>query len=186
MNKIKIQLIGTFYSCIAVELDAMEQTYFETIAKRMGVSLLEAIIDPYFYYLLRLEKYQSFEDLNGENYFGLNTNEFHQIELFVNGHKKQKFSYFDLNPENVLFPLYNINSFETPIFKNQLVIRTKEKGSINYTFQIQNSITIDEVITFNHLKIETYQLICGIQVEERKLAINRSDTVLIEQSVITF
>ena len=184
MNKIKIQLIGTFNSCIAVELDAMEQTYFDNIAKRMRVSLLDAIIDPYFYHLLRLEKYQSYLDLKGSRYFGLDIHSFHQIELFVNGHKKQKFSYFDLNPENVLFPLYNTNIISPQIFlESPLLIRTKEKGSINFVMQYPLAVPMDEILSFTFFKTDNELLLSEINFAKNNLPINKSDTIIVEQFV---
>lgn len=185
MKNIKIQLIGTFNSCIAVELDAMEQTYFVTIAKRMGISLIDAIIDPYFYHLLRLEKYQSYLDLRGSRYFGLDIHSFHQIELFINGHKKQKFSYFDLNPENVLFPLYNTNIISAQIFvESPLLIRTKEKGSVNFVLQYPTSLPIDEILSFTLLKTNNELLLSEVNFAKINLSIYKSDTVIIEQFVM--
>jgi hypothetical protein len=184
MKKIKIQFIGTFIKYKAINLDAIELEYFKAVANRIGIKLEEALIDPFFYHKLKLYKYQSFEDLNGISYFGLDVNSFHQIEVFVDGYKKQKFSYFDLNTENVLFPLYSSEITYLNILQNQLVIRTKEKGNINYAFQNYNEKAIDEIISFNLSKIEIELLLSGLHVEESKLSINRTDTLIIEQFVI--
>jgi hypothetical protein len=185
MNKIKIQFIGTFIKYKVIDLDAIELEYFRAVANRIGIEFEEALIDPFFYHKLKLDKYQSNEDLNGIFYFGLDIDSFHQIEVFINGFKKQKFSYFDLNLENVLFPLYSSEITYPNILQNQLVIRTREKGSINYTFQNNTEKPIDEIITFNFFEIKNELLLCGLQVEESKLIINRTDTVIIEQFVIT-
>ena len=185
MKKIKIQFIGTFIYYKLVNLDSIETDYFRSIAYRLGLTLEQAIIDPFFYHSLRLDKYQSYQDLNGVSYFGLDINSFHQIEVFVNGHKKQKFSYFDLNPENVLFPLYASSITFPIILNNQIVIRTKEKGTVKYTFQNQLEKPLDEIISFNLSKLEIEFLLSGIQLQEKKLTINRTDTVVIEQFVFT-
>lgn len=185
MKKIKIQFIGTFIKYKTIDLDAIELEYFRAVANRIGIKLEEALIDPFFYHKLKLDKYQRFEDLNGISYFGLDVNSFHQIEVFFDGYKKKKFSYFDLNPENVLFPLYSSEINYPNIIQNQLIIRTKEKGSINYSFQNITKKTIEEIISFNLTKIENEILLSGLQVEESKLSINRTDTVLIEQFVIS-
>jgi hypothetical protein len=185
LKKIKIQLIGTFTSYIVVELDAMELVYFETIAKRLGVTLSDALIDPYFYYLLRLEKYQSYLDLEGSRYFGLDIHSFHQIELFVNGHKKQKFSYFDLNPENVLFPLYKTDIISAQIFlESPILIRTKEKGSINFVMQYPLAVPMDEILSFTLFKTDNELLISKVNFAKNNLPINKSDTVIVEQFVL--
>ncbi len=183
MRKIKIQFIGTFISFFEVTLDTMEQEYFEVIANRLGLSLSEALIDPYFYYLLRLDKYQSYQDLKGKSYFGLDVNSFHQIEVFVDGHKKQKFSYFDLNPENVLFTLYpQVNYTIDEPFKN-LVIRTKEKGRVTFSFQDEFSIILEELISFELIEINNNFLITNVIAKQMPLSISKSDTLIIEQFV---
>ena len=185
MNKIKIQFIGTFNSCIAVELDAMEHTYFESVANGNGLSLNEALIDPFFYHKLRLNKYQSYQDLNGKHYFGLDVNSFHQIEVFVDGHKKQKFSYFDLNPENLLFPLYNTNIISNQIFEENLfLIKTKEKGSINFVMQYPLAVPMDEILSFTFFKTDNELLLSEVNFAKNNLPINKSDTVIVEQFVL--
>lgn len=63
------------------------------------MTLEQAILVPFFYYKLRLEKYQNYEDVNVDSYYGFDINHFHQIEINEEGIKKQKY----LNPNNVLF-----------------------------------------------------------------------------------
>jgi hypothetical protein len=56
------------------------------------MDLNEALLDPYFYFKLKLDKYQTYEDLNGVTYFELDINPFHQLEIFIDGKKKHKFN----------------------------------------------------------------------------------------------
>ena len=183
MRKIKLQFVGTFIYYKEIELNSMEQNYFDSIAKGIGLSLNEALIDPFFYYKLRLNKYQSYQDLNGKTYFGLDVNTFHQIEVFVDGNKKQKLTYYDLNPENVLFPLYPsvIYNINKPI--NNLVIRTKEKGRVNFSFQDEFPIILEELISFELMQLDNNLLINNVMAKYAPLSINKSDTVIIEQFV---
>ena len=183
MRKIKIQFIGTFTSYFEVALDAMEQEYFESIANRLKLSLIDALIDPYFYYVLRLDKYQSYQDLKGKCLFGLDVNSFHQIEIFVDGYKKQKFGYIDLNPQNVLFPLYPsvTSNIDKPM--NNLVIRTKEKGRVTYSFQDEFPIVLEELISFELIQLDNNLLITNVIAKQVPLCISKSDTVIIEQFV---
>lgn len=186
MKKIKIQFLGTFIYYKMVQLDSIEKDYFMSIANRLGYTLNEALVDPYFYHLLRLEKYQSFKDLKGASYFGLDIHSFHQIELFVNGLKKQKFNYFDLNPEIVLFPLYYTNVKYNEIQKNPLIIRTREKGCVNYVSQCSLETPIDEILAFTLLKTQSELLLSEVLVNKINLDINRSDTTIIEQFVMKY
>ena len=159
----------------------MEKNYFDSIAKGIGLSLDEALIDPFFYYKLRLNKYQSYQDLKGKSYFGLDVHSFHQIEVFVDGHKKQKFTYFDLNTENVLFPLYpsTLSNNVKPL--SNLVIRTKEKGRVIYSFQNELNVSLDDIISFELLGLDENLLISNVNLKRLPLNIYKSDTVIIEQ-----
>ncbi len=55
----------TFIYYKEVKLDAIEHDYFLSIANRIGMDLNEALLDPYFYFKLKLDKYQTYEALNG-------------------------------------------------------------------------------------------------------------------------
>ncbi len=183
LDSIKIQLIGTFHYYKILDLTPMEFEYFTGIARSMGLLLEEALIDPFFYHKLHLEKTQSYEDLNGITFFGLDTNEFHQIEVFINGIKKQKFKYSDFNIENVLFPLYTSfhSSFIVP--KNKYLIKTKEKGSVNYLFKLNQ----EEKTLFDSIKLEISKtdqetnLVANILFDNFQLSIKRKDTLVTEQ-----
>ena len=184
MKKIKIQLIGSFIYYKVVVLDAIELEYFSAIAKRMNYTFEMALIDPFFYHNLKLSKYQSYNDLNGKVFFGLDVNAFHQIEVFVDGHKKQKFSYFDLNPNNLLFPLYP-SKLDFPILSiNEIIIRSKEKGSVNYVFTIAEEQLLEEQVLFGLIEINNELLISNVMTNNNPVLINRNDTIIIEQYII--
>lgn len=184
MKKIKIQLIGSFIYYKVVVLDAIEMEYFSAIAKRMNCTFEMALIDPFFYHNLKLSKYQSYNDLNGKAFFGLDVTSYHQIEVFVDGMKKQKFSYFELNPNNLLFPLYP-SKIDFPILsKNEIIIRSKEKGSVNYVFPIEEEQLLEEQVLFGLIELNNELLISKVVTNNNPVLINRSDTVIIEQYVI--
>ena len=167
-----------------VVLDAIEFEYFSAIAKRMNYTFEMALIDPFFYHNLKLSKYQSYNDLNGKVFFGLDVNAFHQIEVFVDGHKKQKFSYFDLNPNNLLFPLYP-SKLDFPILSiNEIIIRSKEKGSVNYVFTITEEQLLEEQVLFGLIEINNELLISNVMTNNNPVLINRNDTIIIEQYII--
>ena len=110
MNKVNLQFIGTFHTFKKIELDKIEFEYFSNVAKRLKSTLQDAILDPYFYHHLKLEKYQSFQDLKGFEIIGMDTTDFHQIEIFIDGKRQRKFDYLELKAENTLFPLIKTHS----------------------------------------------------------------------------
>ncbi len=185
MTKIKLQFVGTFIYYKEIELNSVEQNYFDSIANGIRLTLDEALIDPFFYYKLRLNKYQSYQDLKGKSYFGLDVHSFHQIEVFVDGHKKQKFTYFDLNPENVLFPLYPSALLNNVKPLSNIVVRTKEKGRVSYSFQIESKSPLDDIFSFELMMLDENLLISSVNAYQKQLSLKRTETVLIEQYVIS-
>ncbi len=183
MKKIKIQIIGTFIYYKEVKLDAIEHDYFLSIANRIGMNLNEALLDPYFYFKLKLDKYQSYEDLNGETYFGLDINQFHQLEIFINGQKNQKFNYSDLNSESVLFPLYEIRIKHLNT-SNKLInsyhLFAKEKGLTNYIF-FDEEVDLENKLSFNVLSLNNDLLITNINLNNIALAYKKKDTIITEK-----
>jgi len=183
MKKIKIQLIGTFIYYKEVKLDAIEHDYFLSIANRIGMDLNEALLDPYFYFKLKLDKYQTYEDLNGISYFGLDINQFHQLEIFIDGQKKQKFNYSDLNSESVLFPLYEIRKKYLNT-SNKLInsyhLFAKEKGLTNYIF-FDEEVDLENKLSFNVLSLNNDLLITSINFNNLAITYNKRDTIITEK-----
>lgn len=183
MDSIKVQLIGTFHYYKIVDLTPIEFEYFTGIATSMGMLLEEALIDPFFYHKLHLENTQNYEDLRGTIFFGLDTNEFHQIEVFINGIKKQKFKYSDFNIATILFPLYSSFTSTFTFPHNKYLVQTKEKGSVNYFFELNEK----EKALFDSIRFEiatTQQetnLVANIILDNLVLPIKRKDTLVIEQ-----
>ena len=183
MKKIKIQLIGTFIYYKEVKLDAIEHDYFLSIANRIGMDLNEALLDPYFYFKLKLDKYQTYEDLNGVTYFGLDINQFHQLEIFIDGQKKQKFNYSDLNSERILFPLYDIRKKSLNTSNNLINgyhLFAKEKGLTNYIF-FDEEVDLKNKLSFNVLSLNNVLLITNINFNNLALDYNKRDTIITEK-----
>lgn len=180
MNNIKIikfQFIGTFVYYKNVDLDEMELTYFESVANRLQIPFTEALLDPFFYHKLRLEKYQSYNDLKGETYSGLDVNSFHQMELFVDGQKKEKFNYSDINPETILFPLYNSNKTIINLLPNKLLLSWKEKGVIIHKTAISKT-PINSILSFKIIDCFGYKLISEIMENNVPLRVEKMDTII--------
>lgn len=176
MNKIKLQFIGTFIYYKKIDLDDMELNYFHVVANRLQIPFNEALLDPFFYHSLRLEKYQSYDDLKGETYGGLDVNSFHQIELFFNGAKKQKFTYSDLNPDSILFPLYSSETTNVNFSNHDLIINWKEKGIISFKTESIDFVS-ESNLSFTILDCCGYKLIKDIIKDGVSLITVKRDTI---------
>lgn len=87
MQNLRSKLFGELYTIKRVVLNPMEQEYFEQIASRLNLPLHQAVLDPFFYYHLKLNAIPSLDKLPGEMISGLlNTNK-NQIEIWLDGKK---------------------------------------------------------------------------------------------------
>lgn len=184
MKKIKIQFIGTFHLFKQIELDVFELDYFIGIANRLQLTLEQALLDPYFYYQLKLEKYQNFLDLKGELFLGMDCTQFHQIEVWVNGKRFQKFNYSELNPETTFFPLYPIHTIVPQFNSNQLVVHQIEKGTIKY--MEQTTSTENFPILFEKMILNNTLLLSSVSNNSIPFIQQRSDTLVLSSTVFEF
>ena len=84
----------------------------------------------------------------------------------------------------MLFPLYP-SKIDFPILsKNEIIIRSKEKGSVNYVFTISEEQLLEEQVLFGLIELNNDLLISKVVTNNNPVLINRSDTVIIEQYVI--
>ena len=63
MQKLKINLFGELWTLKKVVLNPMEQEYFEQIASRLNLPLYQALLDPFFYFHLKLTLIPSLDKL---------------------------------------------------------------------------------------------------------------------------
>jgi hypothetical protein len=150
MQKLKLNIFGQLWTLKKVALTPIELEYYGSIASRMNQPLHEALLDPFFYPKLRLEKMTSFLDLKGEVISGITENTSNQIEIWSNG-KKEKIWVANLK-NSTLFPIYNVKfSEQVTTLSNGIYIETYEFGKI-----ASCEILIDdfkkELLEFNFFK----------------------------------
>ena len=62
---------------------------------------------------------------------------------------------------------------------NNLVIRTKEKGRVTYSFQGNSLKSLDDIISFELLSLDENLLLSNIIANQGILSLSKSDTVII-------
>lgn len=178
MYKLKINLFGESQTFKRVSLDPIQKIEYETIAQLMKQPLHQALIDPYFYFLLKKENIQSFENFGGfSNKVLLNTPK-NQIEIWYQNKKVQKLKINDLLQELLLFPLYSTEAIEHKVNKeSEICIEQKEIGWIGQYEMLVNDFKIENLLfqlTGNHLQNITY--------ESRDFSFIKSDVLLTYQN----
>jgi hypothetical protein len=179
---IKTNLFGEVLTLKRVVLNPMEQEYYELIAARIRQPLHQALLDPFFYYHLKLNSVDSMEKLPCEEVSGLmNTNK-NQIEIWLEGKKILKIKLDELNQDQYLFPLYNIKK---SVHNNQnnsgIYIEQKEIGFIgSYEFKIEKFEMAD--LQFDFLEINEQLLLQNVAYPNCNSAFKKKETLITYQN----
>lgn len=176
-KKLKINVFGELWTLKKVALSPIEFEYFNSIATGMNLTLHQALIDPFFYPKLKLEKTQSFSDLKGNVISGITNHNSNQIEIWHEGHKEK---FWVTNLKNTsLFPTYQVK-FEhlNNTLTNGIYIETMEFGKIG-SYEITLDSYKRENLEFCFLNYgETLLLQNKFQYNGKYLSKKKNDSVI--------
>lgn len=180
-QKLKINLFGEWWVLMKVELNPIEQEYFTQIANRLQLPLHQALLDPFFYYHLRLNSIPSLDKLPCKKMGGLLHNSNHQLEIWFNGKKTQKITIPELEPSQYLFPLYQVDkSIITDTNFEGIYIEQKEMGFIGSFETMVDDFSMDD-LNFSLLEIKDHLLLDNITHQHSKLVFKRKETLITYQ-----
>ncbi|MBC7493568.1 MAG: hypothetical protein H7221_01075 [Flavobacterium sp.] len=182
MQKLKINVFGELWTLKKVVLNPMEKEYYLLIAARIKQPLYLAVLDPFFYYHLKLNAVDSLEQLPCEKVSGLLNTPKNQIEIWLDGKKIRKIKLDELNQEQYLFPLYKTktrivnNSYDQGVF-----IEQKEIGFIgNYEFKIERFNL--ENLQFNLLELKNQLLLQNVNYYNSNAIFKKKETLITYQN----
>jgi hypothetical protein len=181
-QKLRINLFGEWWVLMKVELNPIEQEYFTQIANRLQLPLYQALLDPFFYYYLRLKSIPSLDKLPCKKVGGLLHNSNHQLEIWFNGKKTQKITIPELEPSQYLLPLYQVDkSIITDTNFEGIYIEQKEIGFIGYFETMVHDFLIDD-LNFSLLELKNKLVLHNIIHKNAKMIFRRKDSVVVYQN----
>lgn len=181
-RKLKINLFGEFWTLKKIELNPIELEYFSQIALRLKLPLYKALLDPFFYHYLKLNSIPSMDKLPSKHLGGLIGKSNHQIEVWFNGKKLQKVSISELDPNQYLFPLYNVKKtiIKEP-HHDGIYIEQKEMGFIGSFETSVIDFSMDD-LNFSLLEINNHLLLDNITHQKNKMVFKRKETLITHQN----
>lgn len=186
MKKLRINVFGELFTLKRVVLNQMEQEYYELIATRIKQPLHQAVLDPFFYYHLKLNSVDSLEKLPCEMVSGLMNTPKNQIEIWLDGKKILKIKLDELNQDQYLIPLYNTNkSIIENTYKLGIYIEQKEIGFIgSYEFNIEKFEL--ENLQFELVVLNDQVLLQNIKYRNYNTRFKREETLITYQNSYEF
>jgi hypothetical protein len=182
MHKLKINFHGESWTlkkfeCSEHELDACLAT-----ADKMKLPLEKALLDPFFYYYLKIPAIASTEYLPGTKWSGLLDSPKNQIEIWYDGNKIRKLHIVDIDQDLLLFPIYNKNKIEiTKEYNPGIYVEQKTIGFVgSYELNIESFDLQD--LKFNLLQFNDKLLLQQPTYSNQKLLFRKKETLLIYQN----
>lgn len=182
MQTLKINFHGESWMLKKFECNDESLKECSKVADKMKVPLFKALVDPFFYYYLKIPSIPSVEHLPGKKWTGLLNTAKNQIEILVDGKKLKKLHFNDLNQEQLLFPLYNTHKTEiTEQYSPGIYVEQKAIGFIaSYEIKIED-FTIEE-LQFHLLIFNEKQLLQKLSYQNKKVMFRKKETLLIYQN----
>lgn len=149
------------------------------VAAKMKLSLKDALLNPFFYYNLRLPKIPSLENLPGKKISGLLNATKSQIEILVDGKKIRKHPFADLL---LLFPMYGVNRISmNEEYSPGIYVEQKAIGFIaSYELKVED-LNLED-LQFQLLEFKDKFLLQKPTYQNRNFFFRRKETLLIYQN----
>ncbi|MFV5701187.1 hypothetical protein ACM55F_04875 [Flavobacterium sp. XS2P12] len=187
MQNLKINLHGESWTLKKFECSEDVLNECLKVAARMKVPLIKALLDPFFYYNLKIPSIPSVEHLPGNKITGLLNSSKNQIEILVDGKKIKKLHIKDLVQELLLFPLYNIHKTEIiEDYSPGIYVEQKAIGFVaSYEIKL-DKFNIDNLqfnlLQFNLLQFNDKQLLQQPTYQNKIFRFRKKETLLIYQN----
>lgn len=177
-KKLKINLYGENWTLKKFECSPTDLDLCLDVAKKMKLSLTEALLSPFFYYNLKLQNIPSLEYIPGKKISGLLSSPSNQIEIWYDGKRIKRLNISDFNQADMLFPLYNIEKIEIENkYEPGIYIEQKAFGLIgSYETNVDNFNI--ENLYFRLLEFNDITLLQKLTYNNNELKIKRKDTLI--------
>lgn len=130
--KLTINLFGELWKLSKIKFKKIELEALDVYSSKFKISKSEALLGVNFFDFLRTRGISFYEDFENTSIKGLVNNGKSQIEIWFANKKVKKINLFNLNNENLLFPLFDIQktTLNYHTLQNGLYVEQKEIGLI--------------------------------------------------------
>jgi hypothetical protein len=175
MHNLKINFHGESWTLKKFECTVDEYEKCVLVASKMNLTLKAALLNPFFYYNLKIASIPSLGNLPGKKITGLLNTPKNQIEIILDGKRISKFHFDDLI---LLFPLYNVERIAIQDELNQgIYVEQKDIGFIkSYEINIPNFNPED--IQFKLLELKNKYLIQNVSYQGMPFKARNKETII--------
>jgi hypothetical protein len=182
MPTLKINFHGESWTLKKFECNDYDLQECLKVAARMEVPLSKALLDPFFYYYLKIPSIASTEHLPGTKWSGLLNTPKNQIEIWYDGTKIRKLHIADIDQDLLLFPIYNKTKTEIKEeYSTGIYVEQHAIGFLgSYELNIE-SFNLED-LQFNLLQFNDKLLLQQPTYSNQKLRFRKKETLLTYQN----
>jgi hypothetical protein len=182
MPTLKINFHGESWTLKKFECSEHEMNVCMATADKMKLSLEKALLDPFFYYYLKIPAIASTEHLPGIKWSGLSNSPKNQIEIWYDGKKIKKLQIADIEQDLLLFPIYNKTKTEIKEeYSPGIYVEQRAIGFVgSYEMKIE-SFNLED-LQFNQLQFNDKLLLQQPTYSNQKLRFKKKETLLTYQN----
>lgn len=182
VDKLKVDFFG---EGVCIKKGTFNEELFyrmKLTALKLNQPLEDAIIDPYFYYLLKDAKVKSIEDIGPTIVKGLINTTKNRIEIWYKGKKVQKLTMNDLNHHYLLFPLFQTTTKNIELQNNLgLYVKYVEIGLIARYEIVVDNFSFDGLV-FHTFKYGEKVILGKVTYDNKYLKLKKKDTLITYQN----
>lgn len=182
MPKLKINFHGESWTLKKFECNDDDLKECFKVAARMKLPLVKALLDPFFYYYLKIPAIASTEHLPGTKWSGLLNSPKNQIEIWYDGKKIRKLHIADIDQDLLLFPTYNKTKMEIKEEYNPGIYVVQQAIGFVGSYELKIESFNLEYLQFNLLQFNDKLLIQPPTYSNQKLHFRKKETLLIYQN----
>lgn len=148
----------------------------------MKLPLEKALLDPFFYYYLKIPAIASTEHLPGTKWSGLLNSPKNQIEIWYDGKKIRKLHIADIDQDLLLFPLYNKSKIEIKEEYSPGIYLEQQAIGFVGSYEVNIESFDYEDLQFNLLQFNDKLLLQHPTYSNQKLRFRKKETLLTYQN----
>ena len=175
MHTFKINFHGESWTLKKFECTADQYEKCIEVAAKMNLTLKAALLNPFFYYNLKIASIPSLGNLPGKKITGLLNTPKNQIEIILEGKRISKFHFNELL---LLFPLYNVERIAIQDELNPgIYLEQKDIGFIkSYEINILNYNPED--LQFKLLELKNKYLLQNVTYQGMPFNVKYKETII--------
>ncbi len=183
MNKIKINWFGSGVEIRRLRLPEESRREWEAIALKQNRTLIELLLDPFFYYKLKDKNVNSLEEVPCEQFSGILNENKNQVEFWFKNKKIFKTNTAEIVNEMLLFPMFNLQPAQDSFTDQKgIYIVNKEIGTLGiFELKVESEkLLLDDFIMETAL-FQNRKVLSKITYQQQPFSFVKKDTIITQQ-----